>query len=132
MLYLLDTNILSDLIRNPQGAVSRRIAVVGEENICTSIVVAAELRYGAAKKSSQRLTENIESILGAIEVLPLEQPSDAAYGQIRAALEAQGQLIGANDLFIAAQAKSLDAILVTDNQAEFARIEGLPIENWLR
>ena len=80
MRYLLDTNILSDLVRHPRGRISDRIREVGEQNICTSIVVAAELRYGAAKKDSSRLTKQLEAVLAAIDVLALEQPTDAVYG----------------------------------------------------
>jgi PIN domain len=70
--YLLDTNILSHLVRQPQGSVAARIAAAGEENVLTSIIVACELRYGAAKRGSRRLTRQIEAILGAITILPLE------------------------------------------------------------
>ena len=130
MRYLLDTNILSDLIRDPQGRIAVRIAEIGEENIYTSIVVAAELRYGAAKKQSPRLTAQVEAVLGVLEVLPLEPPADHAYGGIRAELERQGQPIGANDLWIAAQCRTLGYTLVTANEGEFRRVEGLAVENW--
>ncbi len=70
--YLLDTNILSSLLKQPAGVVASRINAVGENAICTSVVVACELRYGAAKKGSQILSSKIEQLLSAIEVLPLE------------------------------------------------------------
>ncbi len=130
--WLLDTNILSDLVRNPAGRVAERIRQCGETNVRTSIVVAAELRFGAAKKSSERLTAQLEAILGVIEILPLAQPVDHIYGSIRAALEGAGTPIGGNDLLIAAHAMASDCILVTDNEREFSRVEGLSIENWLR
>jgi tRNA(fMet)-specific endonuclease VapC len=130
--YLLDTNIVSDLIRNPQGEIAQRIRKVGEARVCTSIIVAAELRYGAAKKASTRLRSQVEAVLGAIEVLPLEPPADAVYGSIRARLEQAGRLIGANDMLIAAHALALGYILVSDNEKEFARIHDLLLENWLR
>lgn len=132
MRYLLDTNIVSDLVRNPQGRVTQHIRRVGEAQICTSIIVAAELRYGVAKKASPRLAAQIEAVLGALETLPLEAPADAAYGLLRARLEQAGQPIGGNDLLIAAQALTLGHTIVTDNEREFARIEDLPCENWLR
>jgi tRNA(fMet)-specific endonuclease VapC len=132
MRYLLDTNIVSDLIRNPQGRVAQHIRVVGEPQVCTSIIVAAELRYGAAKKGSARLTAQLEAVLGALDVLPFEAPADSAYGLLRARLEQAGQPIGGNDLLIAAQVVSLGYAIVTDNEREFARIDGLPCENWLR
>ena len=132
MRYLLDTNIVSDLVRNPQGRVPPRIREVGEARVCTSIIVAAELRYGAAKKGSPRLTAQLAAVLGALEVLPFAAPADAAYGLLRARLEQAGQPIGGNDLLIAAQAVALRHTLVTDNEREFARIDDLPRENWLR
>ncbi len=130
--YLLDTNIVSDLVRHPQGRAAIKIADVGEDAVATSIIVAAELRYGAAKKGSTRLAEQLEAILGAIDVLPLEAPVDAAYGSVRVALEAAGKPIGGNDLLIAAQALALDLVVVTDNEREFGRVAGLKVENWLK
>lgn len=130
--YLLDTNIVSDLVRNPQGKVAQRIRTVGEGNVCTSIVVAAELRYGAEKKGSPRLAAQLETILGALEVLAFEAPCDRVYGVIRAQLEKAGRIIGANDLLIAAHALALGYAVVTDNEDEFGRIENLRHENWLR
>jgi tRNA(fMet)-specific endonuclease VapC len=130
--YLLDTNIVSDLVRNPHGRITQRIRKVGEMQICTSIIVAAELRYGAEKKGSPRLTAQLAAVLGALEVLPFETPADRAYGLLRTRLEQSGKPIGANDLLIAAQAIALGHVLVTDNEREFSRVEGLRYENWLR
>jgi tRNA(fMet)-specific endonuclease VapC len=90
MRYLLDTNIVSELIRNPQGSVTERVREVGESQVATSIIVAAELRYGAAKKGSARLTAQVEAVLGALEVLPFEEPADRVYGVLRAGLEQKG------------------------------------------
>jgi tRNA(fMet)-specific endonuclease VapC len=132
MRYLLDTNIVSDLVRNPHGRVAQQIRKVGESRVCTSIVVAAELRYGAAKKRSPRLTAQLQAVLGAIEVLPLEAPVDATYGQLRAQLELAGKPIGGNDLLIAAQALALGYTVVTDNEREFTRVPKLACENWVR
>jgi len=132
MRYLLDTNIVSDLIRHPQGRVAQHIRKVGGATVCTSIVVAAELRYGATKKGSQRLTAQLEAVLGALDVVALDAPADAAYGVIRTQLEAAGRPIGGNDLLIAAQAIALGYTIVTDNEGEFGRIDGLRCENWLR
>jgi tRNA(fMet)-specific endonuclease VapC len=132
MRYLLDTNIVSDLIRDPQGRVAEHIREVGEARVCTSIIVAAELRYGAMKKGSPRLTTQVEAVLGALDVLPFEAPADAVYGRIRTSLEQAGIPIGGNDLLIAAQAIALGYTMVTDNEAGFARVNGLSRENWLR
>jgi tRNA(fMet)-specific endonuclease VapC len=130
--YLLDTNILSDLVRHPAGMVRDRIAAVGEESVCVSIVVAAELRFGAAKKKSKHLTQQVEAILSALPVLPLESPVDEHYADIRTALEVAGNPIGPNDLLIAAHARALGLTLVTHNLAEFSRVAGLTAENWLK
>ena len=77
--YLLDTNILSDLIRKPQGQVAKRISSAGEQNVGTSIIVAAELRYGADKSHSQKLADRVDLILSTLDVLPLESPVDRFY-----------------------------------------------------
>jgi tRNA(fMet)-specific endonuclease VapC len=132
MAFLLDTNIVSDLVRNPRGKVAARIAEIGDANVCTSIIVAAELRFGATRRKSPRLTAQLEAVLGALDVLALETPVDTVYGVIRASLERTGQPIGANDLLIAAHALALDHIVVTDNAREFLRIDDLHVENWLR
>jgi tRNA(fMet)-specific endonuclease VapC len=132
MRYLLDTNIVSDLVRNPQGFVAQKIRRVGEQRVCTSILVASELRYGAAKRQSARLTAQLEAVLGALEVVPFESPADVTYGALRARLEKAGRPIGGNDLLIAAHAVALGYTIVSDNEREFARIPGLPHENWLR
>ena len=128
---MLDTNIISDLIRNPQGKAAKRIAKAGEDSICTSVIVAAELRYGCAKSGSARLLKAVEDLLAEIEVVPFDVPADSEYGAIRAELEAVGKPIGSNDLLIAAHATATDATMVTANAAEFRRIHGLKVENWL-
>lgn len=128
---MLDTNIVSDLIRSPQGRVFEQIAALGSDSICISIITAAELRYGCAKKGSPRLLAQVEAILGSIDILPFDVPADGEYGGIRAELEAAGKPIGPNDLMIAAHAYSVDATLVTANIGEFHRVRGLRVENWL-
>lgn len=130
--YLLDTNILSDLVRNPQGRIAQHIAQVGEAAICTSIIVAAELRFGAAKRGSERLTRQLEQILSVMEVQAFDAPADAAYAELRVQLESAGLPIGGNDMLIAAHALSTNCVVVTDNEREFARAPGLQMENWLR
>jgi tRNA(fMet)-specific endonuclease VapC len=130
--YLLDTNVLSQLIRDPRGAVAMRLATAGDAQVFTSVVVASELRFGARKKSSPALTDRVDQLLASIEVAPLEVGVDRIYAELRNVLEATGQLIGANDLFIAAHALEQQATLVTDNVAEFQRVPGLHIENWVR
>ena len=130
-LYSLDTNILSDLVRHPQGLVVKKIAVVGENEICISIIVAAELRFGAAKRNSARLSNQVETILAAMLVVPFDVPTDREYAKLRQLLESSGNSIGPNDLLIAAQARANGQILVTNNVREFTRVPSLQVENWL-
>ena len=129
--YLLDTSILSDLVKHPRGVAAERVATAGEETVCTSIVVACELRYGAAKKGSPALSGRVDQLLSAIEIMPLDEGVDAKYAEIRAALEKAGTPIGANDYLIAAHGLTLGVVLVTDNVGEFSRVPGLVVENWL-
>lgn len=130
-LYSLDTNILSDLVRHPQGVVAKKIAVVGENEICISIIVAAELRFKAAKRNSARLSNQVETILAAMLVVPFDVPTDREYAKLRQLLESSGNSIGPNDLLIAAQARANGQILVTNNVREFTRVPSLQVENWL-
>jgi len=132
MRYVLDTNIVSDLVRNPEGRVAQHIRRVGEAQVCTSIIVTAELRYGAAKKGSPKLLSQLEAVIGALEILPFEKPPGPTYGALRTRLELAGTPIGGNDLLIAAQALALGYTIVTDNDREFARVNNLRLENWLR
>lgn len=129
--FLLDTNILSDLVRNPRGAVAGKIAEHGERTVCTSTIVAAELRFGAAKRNAASLSMQVERILAAMEILPFEAPADRTYAQLRLALERRGTPIGPNDLLIAAHALAAGCVLVSANLGEFSRVEGLSVENWL-
>ncbi len=129
--YLLDTNILSDAIKNPQGRTAKRIAAKQPDAIFTSIVVAAEMRFGIEKKGSDGLAARVDALLNLIQVAPLGVDADRHYGRIRAQLEREEKSIGANDMMIAAHALSLDAVLVTGNVDEFSRVKGLKIENWL-
>ena len=130
--YLFDTNILSDLVRHPQGVIAAKISKAGENTVCTSIIVAAELRYGATKSNSAKLAERIDLILSALEILPLETPADHKYAALRHHLTREGTLIGPNDLLIAAHALASDLTLVTANVGEFSRVPGLKVENWLQ
>ena len=127
---MLDTNVVSDLLRQPDGAVARRTAAYERGSIAISIIVAAELRYGAHRRGSMRLTRQVEALLSAIEILPLSEPADRHYGMLRFELERLGRPIGRNDLLIAAHARSLGATLVTNNTGEFSRVPGLKVEDW--
>ncbi|MDE1951144.1 MAG: type II toxin-antitoxin system VapC family toxin [Burkholderiales bacterium] len=128
--WMLDTNALSDLIRNPGGPLAGRLAAQAPDAACTSIVVACELRFGAQRKGSALLTQRVEQLLAALAVLPFDEPADAHYADIRATLERVGTLIGSLDLLIAAHARSRGLTLVTHNLREFARVPGLQVEDW--
>ncbi len=130
--YLLDANTLSDLVLKPQGAIAAQITKAGEDTVCTSIIVAAELRYGVIKSNSAKLAERIELILSALEIMPLETPTDHQYASLRHHLTRQGTPIGPNDLLIAAHALANDLTVVTTKVGEFSRVPGLKVENWLQ
>lgn len=129
--WMLDTNTLSALIRTPRGALVRRLSTTGPDTVCTSIVVACELRFGARRKGSDALTQRVEQLLASLTVLPLDEPADQHYADIRAALERAGTPIGKHGLFIAAHARSRGMTLVMHNVREFERVPGLRVEDWL-
>lgn len=128
--WMLDTNVLSELIRDPRGALATRAASEPAGSICTSVIVACELRFGAQRKGSPVLIERVDQLLDRIDVLPLDADADRHYAEIRHALERGGTPIGSHDLFIAAHARSLDLTLVTRNLREFARVPGLRTVDW--
>jgi tRNA(fMet)-specific endonuclease VapC len=130
--YLLDTNILSELIKQPHGYTAQKIGTLeNEKACCTSVIVACELRYGAQKKGSPALIAKVNQLLETIDALPLNPNIEEHYARLRVTLERAGTPIGSNDLLIAAHACALDLILVTGNVKEFPRIPGLVVENWL-
>ena len=131
LVYMLDTNILSDTIRNPFGVASQYMERVSEDALCVSAIVASEMRYGIRKKGSPRLSYLVENTLSRIAILPYDDAASQSYSVIRTALERQGKSIGLADLLIAAHALSLGLTIVTNNTREFSRVEGLTIENWL-
>mgnify|MGYP002072235860 FL=1 len=95
------------------------------------MIVASELRFGAAKRNASRLTAQVEAILAAMEILPFDKPADREYANLRLHLECAGTPVGPNDMLIAAHALASESILVTANTDEFARVPGLAVENWL-
>jgi tRNA(fMet)-specific endonuclease VapC len=132
MKFLLDTNIISDIIRDSHGRAAASFRQRGVDRSCTSIVVAGELRFGAVRKASPVLTGRVEAFLAYLAVIPLESPVDRHYAVLRAELERAGTPIGANDMLIAAHALALGCTLVTENAREFSRVKSLAVENWLR
>ena len=130
--YLLDTDHVSQLVKDADSSAALRLLRVGTDRVCTSIIVAAELRFGAAKRQSARLKADLDAILRTLRVQPFEAPADAVYGELRSDLETRGRPIGGNDMLIAAHALALDCVLVTGNAREFKAVRGLRTENWLR
>ena len=128
---MLDTNIVSAMVRDPRGKVLQRLIEVGEENAIISIIAHGEIWYGVKKNGSEELAQKVAAVTRRLYVAPLQVPSDQRYAEVRMALR-QGKTIGPNDLWIAAHALALDAVLVTNNESEFSRVPGLQIENWLR
>jgi tRNA(fMet)-specific endonuclease VapC len=128
--FLLDTNIVSALLRDPQGPIAKEIERAGEDAICTSIIVAAELRFRAKKRGLEELTRRVNAVLNAVTILPFVAPADDIYATTRAYLEEKGTPIGPNDLLIAASAMAQNCILVTKNTREFSRVPGLAMVDW--
>ena len=132
MKYLLDTNICIYLIRHRPAQVRERFERCAVGDIGLSTVTLAELQYGVAKSAfPARNQEALEAFTLPLALVPFDADAAVAYGPVRAALERQGTPIGAMDLLIAAHALSLRVILVTNNTREFARVEGLQVENWV-
>ena len=129
--FMLDTNIISELIRNPEGAVQQTVMRLGIPAISISSIVTSELRFGYLKRGSDRLARLVENMIARVEVTPYDAAASIHYAQIRQALQTSGTPIGPVDYFIAAHARSLDLTLVTDNIREFSRVDGLKLENWI-
>ncbi len=132
MRYLLDTNIVSEAIRKPNGKIARRLHRMNVDRACVNVIVACELRFGLEKHPTPRLRQKIDTFLSRTTILDLPSTVATIYGAMRADLERRGQIIGSNDMLIAAHAIHTRLILVSDNVKEFERIPGLKLENWLR
>lgn len=132
--YLFDTNILSDMMRNPNGVASQRFQQIAKSTpdirLCTSVVVQCELLFGLRRRTNPRWQTHYEKVLESVEILPLTSTVVPSYASLRSTLEAAGTPIGANDLLIAAHALTLQATLVSAD-ADFLRVPGLQLENWL-
>lgn len=132
MLYMLDTNICSYIIRNKPETIKEKLKTVEKNHtIALSSIVVSELFYGAKKKGSEKLFHLVLTFVENFEVLDFDRNSALAYAEIRVDLESRGNIIGSNNLLIAAHAKGCDAILVTNNTREFEKVNGLSIENWV-
>ena len=127
---MLGATIVSDLIRNPLGEAAQRIARSGDDAVCVSVIVAAELRSGSAKRKSARLADLVEGVLERLPAAALDMPADADTAAIRAQLHSASAPIGPNALLIAAHATALSVPPVTADSA-FRQVKGLQVENWL-
>ena len=131
MLYMLDTNICSYIIRNKPLSIKEKLTQIeSHHTIGLSSIVVSELLYGAKKKGSEKLYNIVLSFIANFQVFDFDASGAVEYSEIRTDLERNGNIIGSNDLFIASHAKSLGAILVTNNIKEFERVDGLQLENW--
>ena len=129
-LYMLDTDTCSYIIRERPIGVLERFRKLVMEQICISTATFAELLYGVERSSSKRINHPIiDDFVRHLDVIEWNNAAAEQYGKIRADLEARGEPIGAMDMMIAAHAKSIKAVLVTNNQKHFARIKGLKVEN---
>jgi len=129
--YLLDTNIVSCLLRSPSPA-DLRLSQIDRDRWCISAVTRGELRFGLAlKPEATRLRQKVEAFLEASQTAPWDQEAADCFGRVRAQLHQKGQSIGFADEMIAAHALALGCTLVTDNLRHFQRVAGLRLENWL-
>jgi tRNA(fMet)-specific endonuclease VapC len=130
---MLDTNICSYIIRNRPESVKEKLKEIEKlHEVALSSIVASELLFGAYKKGSQKLVEVVKHFIDCFVIYDFDLRAAEEYALIRVELEKKGIVIGAYDLQIAAHARALSAVLVTNNEREFLRVEGLRIENWLK
>lgn len=129
--YMLDTDMCSYIIKEHPETVRQRFQTLAMEQLCVSVVTYAELIYGVERSSSKRVNRPIvEDFVRHLDVMDWNIGAADRYGVIRAELEAAGTPIGAMDMMIAAHAKSIEAVLVTNNQKHFTKVTGLKIDNW--
>ncbi len=132
MKYLLDTNICIYIIKKKPEEVIKRFLKMKPDSIAISSITVSELYYGVAKSSKpNENTIALEQFILPLTVINYNKEDSIFYGKLRAKLEQKGKLIGAMDMLIAAQALSRDLILVTNNEREFKKFEGLSVENWV-
>ena len=132
MKYMLDTNICVYIIKKKPLKVLEKFTTYSRDDICISSITLAELEFGVCKSSNPLKNKLALTIfLAGIKILPFDDRAATQYGDIRATLERHGTPIGANDLLIAAHARSLQLTLVTNNLKEFERVDALQVENWI-
>ncbi len=129
--YMLDTDISSYIMKRSHDSVLRKLQTVQIGVVCISVITKSELLFGVEVSPRQQQDRAaLNEYLRHVEVLDFPDEAALHYAQIRASLKVRGTMIGANDLFIAAHARSLDLTLVTNNTGEFGRVQDLKIENW--
>jgi tRNA(fMet)-specific endonuclease VapC len=129
--YMLDTDTCSYIMRRSHDAILKRLAKVPVSDVCISVITQSELLFGVEVSPKRRQNEAaLAAFLDYIEVLDFPDKASSHYAKIRAELKTRGTMIGANDLFIAAHARSLGLTLITNNTREFKRVRGLSIDNW--
>ena len=132
MLYMLDTNICSYILKNHPLSVKARFDEVGSELLAISSIVLAELYYGAARHpKGVTIRREIDDFTSRLKIVPWDETAANHYGSIRTVLEKNGTPIGSMDMLIAAHAKSLNATLVSNNTKHFENVPELVIANWV-
>lgn len=132
-LYMLDTDTSSYIIKERPASVRSEFEKLPLERICISVVTYAELRYGIERSLSKKVNQEVVTdFVRHLTVYEWDDNAAEQYGKIRASLDKKGKPIGAMDMMIAAHARSLDAILVTNNQKHFKQVSGLKIVNWVK
>ena len=132
MIYMLDTNICSFIIREKPLHIKDKLKNIEQKHtIALSSIVVSELLYGAKKRESAKLIKIVNSFIDNFIIYDFDKNAASYYVNIRTELEKQGKIIGSNDLFIVAHAISIDAILVTNNTKEFQRVQNIKLEDWV-
>lgn len=130
--FMFDTDTCSCLMRGASPELDERVARVPLDDVCISVVTLAELRYGVAvSPRPEQDGRALDALLTHVQAFDLPEAAAGHYADVRADLRRRGAMIGANDLLIAAHARSLDLVLVTNNVAEFRPVEGLRVESWV-
>jgi tRNA(fMet)-specific endonuclease VapC len=131
--YMLDTDTCSHIMRRSPGTVLKKLVKVPVNDVCISVITKSELLYGVEVSPKRRQDEvALDAFLRHVEVLNFPEEAASHYAKIRADLKARGTMIGANDLLIAAHARSQNLTLITNNTREFRRVRNLAIDNWAR
>ena len=129
MIYMLDTDTVSFLVRkNP--SIVRNLVKHEDDEICISAITYAELRFGLEKRGSEKLFNEVSTVMGKVSIVNFDDSQSELYGKIRLELEKTGTVIGDMDMLIAAAAFSSGAILVSHNKKHFSKIKGLKVEDW--